>query len=159
MFYVGYEFDTKKCKQYRTIKGAKNKQEEDAALKIWNEDGTEYAEPEPEADVAPEASTEPEVSADPEASTEPEVSADPVVSTEPEQKIKELDEIVQVRVACDGVLNLRKSPCMQENNICGKAVRGQTYAVKSIHDLGDEKWLETIGGIFILGDKNYVEII
>lgn len=61
-------------------------------------------------------------------------------------------------VDCDGALNLRRSASWGNENICGRAVRGQSYYVKAIHTVEGKKMLETIDGIFLSGKTEHVRI-
>ena len=64
----------------------------------------------------------------------------------------------RVIVDCDGALNLRRSASWGNENICGRAVRGQSYYVKAIHTVEGKKMLETIDGIFLSGKTEHVRI-
>ena len=62
-------------------------------------------------------------------------------------------------VDCDGALNLRRSASWDNESICGRAVRGQSYYIKAIHTVEGKKMLETIDGIFLSGQPEHVRII
>ena len=64
---------------------------------------------------------------------------------------------MKVTVICDGALNLRRSAAWGNGNICGRAVRGQTYYVKAIHAVAGKKMVETIDGIFLSGMSEHVQ--
>lgn len=69
------------------------------------------------------------------------------------------EKTTRVIVDCDGALNLRRSASWGNENICGRAVRGQSYYVKAIHTVEGKKMLETIDGIFLSGQQEHVRII
>ena len=69
------------------------------------------------------------------------------------------EKTTRVTVDCDGALNLRRSASWGNENICGRAVRGQSYYVKAIHTVEGKKMLETIDGIFLSGQPEHVRII
>lgn len=69
------------------------------------------------------------------------------------------EKTTRVIVDCDGALNLRRSASWGNENICGRAVRGQSYYVKAIHTVEGKKMLETIDGIFLSGQPEHVCII
>lgn len=69
------------------------------------------------------------------------------------------EKTTRVIVDCDGALNLRRSASWGNENICGRAVRGQSYYVKAIHTVEGKKMLETIDGIFLSGQPEHVRII
>lgn len=69
------------------------------------------------------------------------------------------EKTTRVIVDCDGALNLRRSASWENENICGRAVRGQSYYVKAIHTVEGKKMLETIDGIFLSGQPEHVRII
>lgn len=68
------------------------------------------------------------------------------------------EKTTRVIVDCDGALNLRRSASWGNENICGRAVRGQSYYVKAIHTVEGKKMLETIDGIFLSGKTEHVRI-
>ena len=68
------------------------------------------------------------------------------------------EKTTRVIVDCDGALNLRRSASWGNENICGRAVRGQSYYVKAIHTVEGKKMLETIDGIFLSGQPEHVRI-
>lgn len=65
--------------------------------------------------------------------------------------------IMKVTVACDGALNLRRSPAWGNENICGRAVRGQSYYVKEIHTVDGKKIVRTIDDIYLSGQSEHVQ--
>lgn len=65
---------------------------------------------------------------------------------------------MKVTVICDGALNLRRSPAWGNNNICGRAVKGQSYYVKAIHTVGEKKMVQTIDDIYLSGQTEHVLI-
>lgn len=67
------------------------------------------------------------------------------------------DGNMRVMVVCDGSLNLRRSAAWGNDNICGRAIRGQTYHVKAIHTVEGKKMVETIDGIFLSGQSEHVQ--
>ena len=64
---------------------------------------------------------------------------------------------MKVTVACDGALNLRRSPAWGNDNICGRAVRGQSYYVKEIHTVGGKKMVRTIDELYLSGQSEHVQ--
>ena len=68
------------------------------------------------------------------------------------------EKTTRVIVDCDGALNLRRSSSWGNENICGRAVRGQSYYVKAINTVEGKKMLETIDGIFLSGKTEHVRI-
>lgn len=64
---------------------------------------------------------------------------------------------MKVTVVCDGALNLRRSPAWVNDNICGRAVRGQSYYVKEIHTVGGKKMVRTIDDIYLSGQSEHVQ--
>ena len=68
------------------------------------------------------------------------------------------EKTTRVIVDCDGALNLRRSASWGNENICGRAVRGQSYYVKAINTVEGKKMLETIDGIFLSGKTEHVRI-
>lgn len=63
---------------------------------------------------------------------------------------------MKVTVVCDGALNLRRSPTWSNENICGRAVRGQTYYAKEIHMVDGKKMVRTIDDLYLSGLPEHV---
>ena len=64
---------------------------------------------------------------------------------------------MKVTVVCDGALNIRRSPAWGNDNICGRAVRGQSYYVKEIHTVGGKKMVRTIDDLYLSGQSEHVQ--
>ena len=64
---------------------------------------------------------------------------------------------MKVTVVCDGALNLRRSPAWGNDNICGRAVRGQSYYVKEIHTVDGKKMVRTIDDLYLSGLSEHVQ--
>lgn len=64
---------------------------------------------------------------------------------------------MKVTVICDGSLNLRRSPAWGNENICGRAIRGQSYYVKEIHTVNGKKMVRTVGDIYLSGASEHVQ--
>ena len=64
---------------------------------------------------------------------------------------------MKVTVICDGTLNLRRSPHWGNENICGRASRGQSYYVKEIHMVDGKKMVRTIDDIYLSGSSEHVQ--
>lgn len=64
---------------------------------------------------------------------------------------------MKVTVVCDGALNLRRSPAWGNENICGRAVRGQSYYVKEIHTVNGKKMVRTIDDLYLSGMSEHVQ--
>lgn len=64
---------------------------------------------------------------------------------------------MKVTVVCDGALNLRRFPAWGNDNICGRAVRGQSYYVKEIHTVGGKKMVRTIDDLYLSGQSEHVQ--
>jgi len=64
---------------------------------------------------------------------------------------------MKVTVICDGSLNLRRSPAWGNDNICGRATRGQSYFVKEIHKVNGKKMVRTVGDVYLSGESEHVQ--
>lgn len=82
------------------------------------------------------------------ANTEPQEAEDKVII--PQGKMK-------VTVICDGSLNIRRSASWGNENICGRAIRGQSYHVKEIHVVDGKKMVRTIGDLYLSGESEHVQ--
>ena len=64
---------------------------------------------------------------------------------------------MKVIVVCDGALNLRRSAAWGNDNICGRATRGQSYYVKEIHTIDGKKMVRTIDDLYLSGASEHVQ--
>lgn len=64
---------------------------------------------------------------------------------------------MKVTVVCDGTLNIRRSPAWGNGNICGRAIRGQSYYVKEIHTVEGKKMVRTIDDLYLSGLSEHVQ--
>lgn len=64
---------------------------------------------------------------------------------------------MRVTVICDGSLNIRRSAAWGNDNICGRAIRGQSYYVKEIHVVDGKKMVRTIGDLYLSGESEHVQ--
>ena len=79
-------------------------------------------------------------------------------NTKPEDKVVIPQGKMRVTVVCDGSLNIRRSPEWGNENICGRAIRGQTYYVKEIHVVDGKKMVRTIGDLYLSGEPEHVKL-
>ena len=181
LYYLGKEgnaFKKEECKEYKTKDGALKAMAKAEGTCVWDaegnlingklEEGTEQeqqseqeAEPEPEEETEQEQQSEPEAEPEPEAETEQdqqseqETEPDPEESTEPKVIIPQGK--MKVTVICDGSLNIHRTPEWGESNICGRAIRGQTYYVKEIHMVDGRKMVRTVGDLYLSGETEFVQ--
>lgn len=85
-------------------------------------------------------------------------------NTKPENASEEQEDKViipqgkmRVTVVCDGSLNIRRSAAWGNDNICGRAIRGQSYYVKEIHVVDGKKMVRTIGDLYLSGESEHVQ--
>ena len=86
------------------------------------------------------------------ANTEPQDAED-----EPEDKDIIPQGKMKVTVICDGSLNIRRSAAWGNENICGRAIRGQSYYVKEIYVVDGKKMVRTIGDLYLSGESEHVQ--
>lgn len=161
LYYLGKEgnaFKKEECKKYKTKDGALKAMAKAEGTCVWDAEGNlingnseEGTEPEQqsEQEAEPEAETEPETETESEQQSEPEESTEPKVII-PQGKMK-------VTVICDGSLNIHRTPEWGESNICGRAIRGQTYYVKEIHMVDGRKMVRTVGDLYLSGESEFVQ--
>lgn len=87
------------------------------------------------------------------ANTEPEEDEE----EHPEDEVIIPQEKMKVTVICDGSLNIRRSPSWGNENICGRAIRGQSYYVKEIHVVNGKKMVRTVGDLYLSGESEHVQ--
>lgn len=78
-------------------------------------------------------------------------------SEEQEDKVIVPHGKMRVTVVCDGALNIRRSASWDNENICGRAIRGQSYYVKEIHVVDGKKMVRTIGDLYLSGESEHVQ--
>ena len=88
-----------------------------------------------------------------EANTEP----DDTTEDEPKDKVIIPQGKMRVTVVCDGSLNIRRSAAWGNDNICGRAIREQSYYVKEIHVVDGKKMVRTIGDLYLSGESEHVQ--
>ena len=124
------------------------KSDEDAVGQQENAEDDENASNEGKAKIPP---TEQENSEN-RANTEPQDAED-----ELEDKVIIPQGKMKVTVICDGSLNIRRSAAWGNENICGCAIRGQSYYVKEIHVVDGKKIVRTIGDLYLSGESEHVQ--
>ena len=83
--------------------------------------------------------------------------ADEATEDEQEDKVIIPQGKMRVTVICDGSLNIRRSAEWGNDNICGRAIRGQSYYVKEIHVVDGKKMVRTIGDLYLSGESEHVQ--
>lgn len=105
-----------------------------------------------------ETATKEQNEAEPEKSTPETETGENGANTEPEERKTIIPQgIMRVTVICDGTLNLRRSADWGNDNICGRAARGQSYYVKTIHIVQGKKMVQTIDDIYLSGQSEHVQ--
>ena len=105
-----------------------------------------------------ETATDGQNGAEPEKSTPETENAGNGANTEPEESETIIPQgTMRVTVICDGTLNLRRSAEWGNENICGRASRGQSYYVKAIHTVQGKKMVQTIDDLYISGQSEHVQ--
>lgn len=83
--------------------------------------------------------------------------ADEATEDEQEDRVIIPQGKMRVTVVCDGSLNIRRSAAWGNDNICGRAIRGQSYYVKEIHVVNGKKMVRTIGDLYLSGESEHVQ--
>jgi len=105
-----------------------------------------------------ETATDGQNGAEPEKSTPETENAGNGANTEPEESETIIPQgTMRVTVICDGTLNLRRSAEWGNENICGRASRGQSYYVKAIHTVQGKKMVQTIDDVYLSGQSEHVQ--
>lgn len=153
---IGQEFVKAQCKEYKTLEGAKKAAAKNPDFVVWDENGNKV-----DMDAAAGASTEGAEGANEEKAEEntpeAEKAADGANTSAEGGEVIVPDGEMRVTVVCDGSLNLRRSAAWGNDNICGRATRGQQYHVRKIHVVKGKKMVETIDGLFLSGDSEHVQ--
>ena len=155
LYYLGKGTELKKeeCKEYKTLDGALKAAKKDESLVVWDETGKVI-------DSLNEQTTqenEQQAQGNEQSAQENEQQAQGNEQSAQEY-VQEVTGNVKATVICDGALNLRRSAAWGNDNICGRAVKGQYYYVRAIHDVDGKQMIETIDGLFLSGQKEHVAI-
>lgn len=183
LYYLGKgtEFKKEDCKEYKTIEGAMKAAAKDESFVVWDENGNnvgtvdaetvekmttfesdeDAAGQQEDAEDGGTASNDAETTNPP---SEPETGENGA-NTEPDKATEEQQEDkviipqgkMRVTVICDGSLNIRRSAEWGNDNICGRAIRGQSYYVKEIHVVDGKKMVRTIGDLYLSGESEHVQ--
>ncbi len=179
LYYLGKgtEFKKEDCKEYKTIEGAMKAAAKDESFVVWDENGNVIGSL---TDNVPEGAlqTNPDGSvnaydadgnkvgtADAETvekmttfeSNEDAAGQQEDAEDEPEDKVIIPQGKMKVTVICDGSLNIRRSAAWGNENICGRAIRGQSYYVKEIRAVDGKKMVRTIGDLYLSGESEHVQ--
>lgn len=165
---IGTEFVKENCKEYRTLNGAIKAADKEKNATIWDESGnvikteleTGKANEQPEQEDQREANEQQEQEDQREANEQQEQEEQQETNEKQEQKENEIiipQGKMKVTIICEGTLNLRRSATWENNNICGRASRGQSYYVKAIHIVNGKKMIETIDNLYLSGQSEYVQ--
>ena len=105
-----------------------------------------------------ETATEGQNGSEPEKNTPETETGENGANTKPEESETIIQQgTMRVTVICDGTLNLRRSADWGNDNICGRAARGQSYYVKAIHTVQGKKMVQTIDDIYLSGQSEHVQ--
>lgn len=179
LYYLGKgtEFKKEDCKEYKTIEGAMKAAAKNESFVVWDENGNLIGSL---TDNVPEGAlqTNPDGSVnayDADGNKVGTVDAETVekmttfesdedaagqqenAEDEPEDKVIIPQGKMKVTVICDGSLNIRRSAAWGNENICGRAIRGQSYYVKEIHVVDGKKMVRTIGDLYLSGESEHVQ--
>lgn len=157
LYYLGKGTELKKenCKEYKTIKNVLIAASKDESLRVWDETGKLI---EGLTDNVQEEAAEEQKEVETEKSTtETETCVSGADTKSQGNEIIIPQETTKVTVVCDGTLNLRRSANWGNDNICGRASKGQSYYVKAIHTVQGKKMVQTIDDIYLSGQSEHVK--
>ena len=169
LYYLGKgtEFKKEDCKEYKKLDAALKAAAKDESLVVWDETGKVIGSltddvPEGALQTNPDGSipafNEDGTSAGTvDSETVAAVTGDNEQETQQENKVIIPQGKMRVTVVCDGSLNIRRSAAWGNDNICGRAIRGQSYYVKEIHVVDGKKMVRTIGDLYLSGESEHVQ--
>lgn len=183
LYYLGKgtEFKKEDCKEYKKLDAALRAAAKDESLVVWDETGKVIGSltddvPEGALQTNPDGSVntyQKNAEDDENTSNEDKATNPPTeqengengANTEPDKATEEQQEDkviipqgkMRVTVICDGSLNIRRSAEWGNDNICGRAIRGQSYYVKEIHVVDGKKMVRTIGDLYLSGESEHVQ--
>lgn len=161
LYYLGKgtEFKKEDCKEYKKLDAALRAAAKDESLVVWDETGKVIGSL---TDDVPEGALQTNPDGNPPTEQE---NGENGANTEPDKATEEQQEDkviipqgkMRVTVICDGSLNIRRSAEWGNDNICGRAIRGQSYYVKEIHVVDGKKMVRTIGDLYLSGESEHVQ--
>lgn len=174
LYYLGKgtEFKKEDCKEYKKLDAALKAAAKDENLVVWDENGqvigsltdnvpegalqtnSDGSVPAFDEDGTPAGTVDAATVA---AVTGNEQDIVKVDAEEQEDKVVIPQSKMRVTVICDGSLNIRRSAAWGNDNICGRAIKGQSYYVKEIHVVDGKKMVRTIGDLYLSGESEYVQ--
>jgi hypothetical protein len=168
LYYLGKgtQFEKEECKEYKTIEGALKAAAKDESLVVWDENGQLIC---PLTDNVLEGALQENHDGsvnvyDVDGNLSGTVDATTVAAvTENDDGQQDKQEVItpqgtmRVTVVCDGTLNIRRSATWGNENICGRATRGQSYYVKAIHTVDGKKMVQTIDDLYLSGQSEHVQ--
>ena len=171
LYYLGKgtEFKKEDCKEYKKLDAALRAAAKDESLVVWDETGKVIGSltddvPEGALQTNPDGSintydADGNKTGTVDAETLKEMTTEPDKATEEQQEDKVIipQGKMRVTVICDGSLNIRRSAEWGNDNICGRAIRGQSYYVKEIHVVDGKKMVRTIGDLYLSGESEHVQ--
>lgn len=179
LYYLGKgtEFKKEDCKEYKKLDAALRAAAKDESLVVWDETGkmitvnddvSELATGDNEQETSQKNAEDDENASNEDKATNPpteQENGENGANTEPDKATEEQQEDkviipqgkMRVTVICDGSLNIRRSAEWGNDNICGRAIRGQSYYVKEIHVVDGKKMVRTIGDLYLSGESEHVQ--
>ena len=159
-YYLGkaIEFKKEECKEYKKLDAALKAAAKDENFVVWDENGQVIGSL---TDNVPEGALQTKPNGSVPAFDEDGISVEMI--DEQENAEEQEDKVIipqgkmKVTVICDGSLNIRRSAERGNDNICGRAVKGQSYYVKEIHIVDGKKMVRTIGDLYLSGQSEYVQ--
>lgn len=155
LYYLGKgtEFKKEECREYKTKEGALKALVKMEGSAVWDEEGklvetVEMKKGDAELDEVTDAKKS---ESDEEAERMDENGAG-------QQERVVFDEVMKATVVYDGAINLRRSAGWGQENICGRAIKGQSYYVKAIYTVEGKQMVQTIDGIYLSGEPEHVNI-
>jgi len=146
----------KSTPEAENVENGANTKTEESGEDSGNSDGQQDAQ-KPTGEGT-ETTTEGQNGAEPEKSTPEIETGEKGANTETEESETIIPQgTMRVTVICDGTLNLRRSADWENDNICGRASRGQSYYVKAIHTVQGKKMVQTIDDIYLSGQSEHVQ--
>lgn len=145
---IGDQLKKEECREYKTKDGALKATTKDENLCVWDEDGNLIT-------IDLKKGKKP---SEPEQQEEVKEPSEPGLQEKQKEKVIIPQERMKATVICDGTLNIRRTPEWGNDNICGRATRGQSYYVKEIHMVDGKQMVRTIGDLYLSGESQFVKI-
>lgn len=166
MYYLGngVEFIKENCKEYKTKDGALKAMKKVENGVVWDETGQVIDRNVAIDGVATESlenNLDDNMNVDDKSAYHEDANVAAAIRKDDcgqQENVTIIQGNMKATVVCNGTLNIRRTPAWGNDNICGRATKGQSYYVKEIHTVEGKKMLRTIDNLYLSGQPEHIKL-